>query len=138
MQVPADVPVSSRFKNLRCKTALNRSIDPKGKSNAVTNPKSATAGGSIPAIDDARGEGAPLSATERSRLMRERRKLGLVVATVEIFRSEINWLVAAGLLSESERDNPSVIGYAIERLLERSARCNDVAAIQSKNHCQKI
>jgi hypothetical protein len=37
---PADVPQLRKFKRLHCQTTLKRSIEQKGKSNAVTNPKS--------------------------------------------------------------------------------------------------
>jgi DNA-binding FadR family transcriptional regulator len=36
----ADVPQLRKFKRLHCQTILKRSIEQKGKSNAVTNPKS--------------------------------------------------------------------------------------------------
>ena len=63
-----------------------------------------------------------LTSTERAQLTRERRKRGLRNVTVDIFESEICWLVEAGLLPPSDRENACEIGSAIERLLERSAR----------------
>jgi heme-degrading monooxygenase HmoA len=60
--------------------------------------------------------------------MRERRKLGLVLAIVEIVQSEIEWLVAAGLLqavngipgSGSRVNSEAALAYAIAALTRGS------------------
>jgi hypothetical protein len=63
---------------------------------------------------------SPMSSTERSRRTRERRGYGLRVVPVEVFESEIDWLVRRGLLREADRPNPYEVGHAIERWIERS------------------
>ena len=70
-------------------------------------------------MNDQRGR--VLTSTERSRLTRERQGYGGRVVPVEIYETEINQLVGAGLLSASERDDRLAIGRAIEKLLELSA-----------------
>ena len=64
---------------------------------------------------------APMTATERSRLTRQRRSYGGCVVPVEIYETEIDQLVAAGLLSETEREDRMAIGRAIEKWMEISS-----------------
>jgi hypothetical protein len=67
----AGVPQLRKFKRLHCQTILKRSIEQKGKSNAVTNPKSTSDSATIPVLDSGQehgGDGAPLSSTEPARL----------------------------------------------------------------------
>ena len=68
---PADVPQLRKFKRLHCQITLKRSIEQKGKSNAVTNPESTSDSATIPVLDSGQehgDDGAPLSSTERARL----------------------------------------------------------------------
>lgn len=63
--------------------------------------------------------GSPLSpAAERARLARERRRRGLIVVPVEIFREEVEGLVRQGLLDPSDADDRWKIGSAVARVLE--------------------
>jgi len=41
---------------------------------------------------------------------------------IEIFHTEIEWLVGNGLLAEDDRANARKVGRAIERLIEQSTR----------------
>jgi hypothetical protein len=53
------------------------------------------------------------------RLRRFRARDGRVVLPVEVDRIEIEeWLIAAGLLTQAERDDRIALTHALERLLE--------------------
>jgi hypothetical protein len=64
----------------------------------------------------------PRTSTERSQLTRLRRRRHLRVVPIEIFHTEIEWLVGNGLLAEDDRANTRKVGRAIERLIEQSTR----------------
>jgi len=55
----------------------------------------------------------PSSSTERSRRLRQRRRLGTRCITVDVNESEIAALVARGYLPEEARDDPVAIKAAI-------------------------
>ena len=58
----------------------------------------------------------PSSSTERSRRLRQRRRLGTRCITVDVNESEIAGLVAGGYLPEEARGDPVAIKAAIEGL----------------------
>ena len=49
---------------------------------------------------------APLSGAERMRRSRERRRRGLRFLTIELHRSEVEWLIRHGLVARADRDDP--------------------------------
>lgn len=62
---------------------------------------------------------SPLSpAAERACLARERRRRGLIVVPVEIFREEVGERVRQGRLDPSDADDRWKIGRAVSQVLE--------------------
>jgi hypothetical protein len=61
--------------------------------------------------------GKPLSAAERMRAYRHRRRQGLRCIEVEVGRAELHGLIAKGYLSPDKRNDPHAIALAIDDLL---------------------
>jgi hypothetical protein len=57
---------------------------------------------------------------ERMRLHRKRRELGLRCVLIELHDSEIDRLIAIGLLSSERRSDPEAIKAALYSVLDRS------------------
>ena len=60
--------------------------------------------------------------TERMRRHRRRKLKRLRCVTVELFESEIDELIARGLLVEEERLTPSAVTAALHRFLDRNLK----------------
>ena len=63
---------------------------------------------------------AALTAAERMRLHRERRRQGLRCLMIELRETEIDVLVAKGLLSSETRDDPRVVCEALYAHLDQT------------------
>ena len=59
-------------------------------------------------------------ASERMRLHRERRRLGLRCLTIEVRETEIDALIRKGLLKSETRNNPSAVSEALYEFLDRT------------------
>ena len=64
------------------------------------------------------------SAAERMRLYRERRRRGLSCVKVQLRRTEVDALIARGLLEPAERKDRSALAAALHRYLD----ANPIAA----------
>ena len=63
---------------------------------------------------------SPVSAgAERMRRYRERRRRGLSCIRVELRRSEVDALIAQGLLAPAERQDRGALAAALHRFLDR-------------------
>ena len=58
------------------------------------------------------------SAAERMRLYRERRRRGLSCIKVQLRRSEVDALIACGLLEPADRQDRGVLAAALHRYLD--------------------
>ena len=58
------------------------------------------------------------SAAERMRLYRERRRRGLSCIKVQLWRSEVDGLIASGLLKPAEQQDRGVLAAALHRYLD--------------------
>ena len=58
------------------------------------------------------------SAAERVRLYRERRRRGLSCVKVQLRRSEVDALIACGLLEPADRQDRGVLAAALHRYLD--------------------
>ena len=58
------------------------------------------------------------SAAERMRLYRERRRRGLSCIKVQLRRSEVDALIACGLLKPADRQDRGVLAAALHRYLD--------------------
>src|SRR5262249_23496096 len=58
------------------------------------------------------------SAAERMRLYRERRRRGLSCVKVQLRRTEVDALIARGLLEPAERKDRSAVAAALHRYLD--------------------
>ena len=58
------------------------------------------------------------SAAERMRLYRERRRRGLSCIRVQLRRSEVDALIACGLLQSTDRQNRIALATALHRYLD--------------------
>jgi len=58
------------------------------------------------------------SAVERMRLYRERRRRGLSCIKVQLRRSEVDALIACGLLEPADRQDRGVLAAALHRYLD--------------------
>jgi len=60
--------------------------------------------------------------TERVRLHRERRRVGLTPLTIEIYDKEVDDLVDHGLLPAGERNDRAAVAQAVGRVLDLAFR----------------
>jgi hypothetical protein len=65
-------------------------------------------------------DASPTPAAERMRRYRERRRRGLACIKVQLRRSEVEALIARGLLEPAERQNRSALAEALHRYLDRN------------------
>jgi hypothetical protein len=60
------------------------------------------------------------SGAERMRRYRERRQRGLLCIKVQLWRSEVDALIACGLVQPAEREDRRALAEALHRYLDRN------------------